>query len=81
MTEQSNVTESCFHQEATERSAAWKAALSGATERGSAKMVKPAGLAPKRSVGVKRVGAYRATSFTSHAGFAGKTTVPFLRLL
>lgn len=58
------------YQEATKRSAARRAALSGATERGSAEMVKPSGLAPKQSAGVKRVGAQWATNFTSTVGMS-----------
>ena len=58
-----------FQKEVTERSLGTEARLSGATERGSAKMVKPEGLAPnpaKAGAGVKSVGAHWATSFTSH---------------
>ena len=66
------------YQEVTMRSAVRCPALSGATERGSAEMVKPTGLAPKQSAGVMRVGAQWATNFTSFARI--QVLKPFLQV-
>ena len=48
----------------------------GATERGSAEMVKPTGLALKHGERVKGAGALRAASFTSEGGEARMAEAP-----
>lgn len=71
MTEKHNPLAGCFRKEVTERSHADQRAvwLSVATERGSAEMVKPAGLARSSAAErrVKQAGAPGAARFTSHA--------------
>ena len=57
MTKKFNKRASCFRKEVT--------------ERGSAELVKPQGLAPKLGEGVKGAGARRAATFTSHDCRAG----------